>query len=83
MVEMLGVLAIMGVLSVGGITAYRLTLDKYRTNKLEDDSYLRAFTIANQIRNRRAISLAVYTKQNKQPYGTFSSEVVDLWINKI
>ena len=80
---MLGVLAIMGVLSIGGVSGFRFALDKYRTNKLEDDSYLRAFTIANQIRNRRAISLAGYTKKNKQPYGTFSSEVVDLWINKI
>ena len=34
MVEMLGVLAIIGVLSVGGITGYRNAMDRYKANKL-------------------------------------------------
>ena len=34
MTEMLGALAIMGVLSVGGISAYHTAMDKYRSNKL-------------------------------------------------
>lgn len=34
MVEMLGVLAIIGVLSVGGITGYRTAMDRYKANKL-------------------------------------------------
>lgn len=33
MVEMLGVLAIIGVLSVGGITGYRYAMDQYHTNQ--------------------------------------------------
>ena len=36
MVEMLGVLAIIGVLSVGGIAGYRMAMEKISTNKLHD-----------------------------------------------
>ena len=34
MVEMLGVLAIIGVLSVGGIAGYTMAMDKYRANEV-------------------------------------------------
>ena len=33
MIEMIGVLAIIGVLSVGGIAGYSRAMTKYRTNK--------------------------------------------------
>ena len=33
MVEMLGVLAVIGVLSIGGITGYRYAMDQYHTNQ--------------------------------------------------
>lgn len=36
MIEMLGVLAIVGVLSVGGIAGYSKAMSKYRTNKVLD-----------------------------------------------
>lgn len=36
MVEMLGVLAIIGVLSVGGIAGFNMAMRKYRTNELVD-----------------------------------------------
>ena len=36
MIEMLGVLAIIGVLSVGGIAGYTKAMSKYRTNKVMD-----------------------------------------------
>ena len=36
MIEMLGVLAIIGVLSVGGIAGYTKAMNKYRTNKVID-----------------------------------------------
>ena len=36
MVEMLGVLAIIGVLSVGGIAGYTMAMRKYRANNLVD-----------------------------------------------
>ena len=34
MVEMLGVLAIIGVLSVGGITGYKMAMDRHRANEI-------------------------------------------------
>ncbi len=37
MIEMLGVLAIIGVLSVGGIAGYSKAMNKYRTNKVADN----------------------------------------------
>ena len=36
MIEMLGVLAIVGVLSVGGITGYSKAMTKFKTNKLRE-----------------------------------------------
>ena len=36
MVEMLGVLAIIGVLSVGGIAGYSKAMNKYKINKTND-----------------------------------------------
>lgn len=36
MVEMLGVLAIIGVLSIGGIAGYTMALNRYRANELLD-----------------------------------------------
>ena len=44
MVEMLGVLAIIGVLSVGGIAGYNMAVDRYKTNKIY--SLLDAFSVA-------------------------------------
>ncbi len=36
MIEMLGVLAIIGVLSIGGIAGYTLSMNRYRANKIAD-----------------------------------------------
>ena len=36
MVEMLGVLAIIGVLSIGGIAGYTLSMRRYRANQVLD-----------------------------------------------
>ncbi len=40
MVEMLGVLAIIGVLSIGGIAGYSKAMEKYNTNKLVDQFFM-------------------------------------------
>ena len=37
MIEMLGVLAIIGVLSVGGIAGYSKAMNKFKTNKIADN----------------------------------------------
>ncbi|MBQ8557453.1 MAG: hypothetical protein IJ440_01510, partial [Alphaproteobacteria bacterium] len=41
MVEMLGVLAVTGVLSVGGIMGYRFAMDKYRANDIINEVNMR------------------------------------------
>ncbi len=46
MIEMLGVLAIVGVLSVGGIAGYSKAMTKFKTNKVIDE----VMTIANNIK---------------------------------
>ena len=37
MVEMLGVLAIIGVLSIGGISGYRMAMDRYQANQIANE----------------------------------------------
>ena len=49
MVEMLGTLAIMGVLAVGGIMGYKYGMDKYRANETVNDVNLRMLDLAHQI----------------------------------
>ena len=49
MVEMLGVLAVIGVLSIGGIAGYSYGMDKYRANETINDVNLRAMDIMSQL----------------------------------
>ncbi|MBR6675526.1 MAG: hypothetical protein IKL32_06390, partial [Alphaproteobacteria bacterium] len=48
MVEMLGTLAIIGVLSIGGIVGYSYGMDKYRANTIINDIMLRAIDVNAQ-----------------------------------
>ena len=48
MVEMLGVLAIMGVLVIGGIAGYRYAMDKYNANEILNEVRKRAVTVSQQ-----------------------------------
>ena len=48
MVEMLGVLAIMGMLSIGGIAGYRWAVDKNEANTILNEVRKRAVTISQQ-----------------------------------
>ena len=45
MIEMLGVLAIIGVMSIGGIAGYRIAMNKYQANVILEDVNRFAFTI--------------------------------------
>ena len=49
MVEMLGTLAIIGVLSIGGIAGYSYGMDKYRANQTVNDVMLRAVDVMTQL----------------------------------
>lgn len=58
MVEMLGVLVVVGVLSVGGITGYNYGMNKYYANETINDINLRMVDIINQVsRNQSEIAI--------------------------
>ena len=62
MVEMLGVLAIIGVLSVGGIAGYTTAMNKHRANELLQQASLRAVVVSTQIqRGAAAPTLGEFT----------------------
>ncbi len=48
MIEMLGVLAIIGVLSIGGLAGYRMAMNKHRANTILSDTGLRALVISDR-----------------------------------
>ena len=51
MVEMLGTLAIMGVLSIGGIAGYSYAVTKYKANETMDELNNRAIVYATQLKD--------------------------------
>ena len=46
MIEMLGVLAIIGVLSIGGLAGYKIVMNYHRANETMHDVMLRATNVA-------------------------------------
>ena len=73
MVEMLGVLAIVGVLSVGGIAGYSYGMEKYRANQTVNDIMLRAVDlIAQATQGQEALTLSEW--QNDSSVYDISSE---------
>ena len=75
MVEMLGVLAIIGVLSIGGIAGYTYAMDRHYTNEILNAASQRAIVIASQIAAGRQVSLKEFDGQKKVAGGTFDGEV--------
>ncbi|MBR6674664.1 MAG: hypothetical protein IKL32_01935, partial [Alphaproteobacteria bacterium] len=65
MVEMLGTLAIIGVLSIGGIAGYKYGMDKYRANQTVNDIMLRAVDlIAQATQGQEALTLSEWQNDN-------------------
>ena len=62
MVEMLGTLAIIGVLSVGGIAGYTYAMNRYYTNEILAGASARAVIVASQIASGRELSLSEFDK---------------------
>ena len=63
MVEMLGVLAIIGVLSVGGIAGYTTAINKHRANQILNGASVRAIVVSTQIqRGSEAPTLGEFTE---------------------
>ncbi len=68
MVEMLGVLAVMGVLSIGGIMGYSYGMDKYRANGTLNDINLRAIDLIAQASRGGDLSLAEWPTKTSADY---------------
>ncbi|MBR4927227.1 MAG: hypothetical protein IKY98_02755 [Alphaproteobacteria bacterium] len=67
MVEMLGVLAVIGVLSIGGIMGYSYGMDKYRANEVTNQIMLRAIDLMTQAsQNRAELSLTEWKNESSQ-----------------
>ena len=71
MVEMLGTLAVMGVLSVVGLSAFNTAMDKNKANTLIQEAQRRAVVVAGQIGfNNQTPSLAEFSPPNPTAGGT-------------
>ncbi len=72
MVEMLGVLAVIGVLSIGGIKGYSYGMDKYRANEATNQIMLRAIDLMTQAaQGNETLTLAGWTNEQTQyDFGT-------------
>ena len=89
MVEMLGVLAIIGVLSVGGIAGYSLSMRRHRANQVVD--YISKFALDQYATCRKHLLDAGFASYNCVFYsyhddfepdiGNFPSGVTHLWVN--
>ena len=68
MVEMLGTLAIMGVLSIGGIMGYSYAVDKYRANATINDVNLRIVDLIAQANRGGDLSLSEWPTKSTVGY---------------
>ena len=82
MIEMLGVLAIIGVLSVGGIAGYSKAMNKFKTNKVADNVSMLVANIKTlyaqqnsyaELNNESAVSMGVVPDE----LGTDSSNLLN------
>ena len=69
MLEMLGVLVIMGVLAVGGITGYRYAMDKYNANEIINEVKKRAVVISQQLAVGGSVETPEFKPETEQGYG--------------
>lgn len=74
MVEILGVLAVIGVLSVGAVAGYLLSINKYRANELLHAATTRAAVVAERIMVGATPSLNEF-KDSDFGYAVFDNQV--------
>ena len=82
MVEMLGVLAIIGVLTVGGIFGYIYGMNKYRANEILDGANKRAYAVATMlnaghVQRAEDVDLSEFKDSDEAPGGTFDGRAED------
>ena len=79
MVEMLGVLAVMGVLSVGGVAMYTNAMNKHRANELLNEASKRAVLITPQIMVGRTPSIAEFTNPTEHTFEVKGPDGTSAW----
>ena len=70
MVEMLGVLAIVGTLSVGGVYGYGVAMKKHKANELLHQASMLATTVSAQIETDKPLNVQDF---GNSKYGTFDT----------
>ena len=89
MIEMLGVLAIIGVLSVGGIAGYSKAMQQYKVNKLKTQTEDLIFNIKDAYKNEKTYGqpnedlLPVLKSINVVPMDMLDDNNNDLFGNKV
>ena len=79
MVEMLGTLAIIGVLSVGGIAGYRYAMNRYKTNEILNEVNQRAVIATAQLALGKAPEDIHFTDfKNDMGFARFSNEILTI-----
>ncbi|MBR5130147.1 MAG: hypothetical protein IKV03_02860 [Alphaproteobacteria bacterium] len=68
MVEILGVLTIIGVLSVGGVAGYKYGIEKYRSNDLVHEINLRTITLLSQFSQSQQLNLSEFETTTPSGY---------------
>ncbi len=74
LVEMLGVLAIMGILSVAGMSAFKSAMTRHRANELLNEASKRATLAATQFATGKEIASLTEFSQNDIGYTKFNTE---------
>lgn len=75
MVEMLGVLAIIGILTIGALVGYRQAMDKLHTNEVINEANTRAYTIATQLSMGIPINLSEFAGKSSVSGGNFGDDI--------
>lgn len=82
MVEMLGVLAVIGILSIGGISGYTTSMNKHKANTIVNSFMQRAVDVSAQIQSGNK-NPNLFAFSDNEIYGaTFSTEVKMLESNQ-
>ena len=85
MVEMLGTLAIMGILSVGGVAMYSSAVKKHRANEILNEFYKRASFVAMRLtagQSADQVSLAEFQQYDNLGYAQFAQGVTKVGENQ-
>lgn len=80
MTEMLGTLAIIGVLSIGGVMGFNLAMSKYRANSILNDVSLRYVVAHTQYWDGKNINLSEFPKISSGGY-PISGDILDAGID--